>query len=183
MPGGSDCTTQVAPPSVLATSTGPDGAADVATVDPTAQHRLAVAHDTAWSACTGAGRLETARVPCHGAARVEEVDVGTPDGWVLDDARLQAAAVPRATTQTTRAVRRPRVRVEARVAGTAHPSLAGPVVAPAAAGTVRSPVIVPRTAVAAGDDGGVPSPSTVTTVPVPPAPHGVARRPGLRITP
>jgi hypothetical protein len=35
---------------VLATRTGPDGAADVATVDPTAQQRLAVAHEMAWSA-------------------------------------------------------------------------------------------------------------------------------------
>ena len=129
MPGGSGCSRQVAPPSVLVTITGPEGVAEVVTEDPTAQQWRAVAHETAASDCTDAGRLDVISVPCQGAASVDEVDEDEPDTLVPEDVGPQAAAVPRATTQTTRAARRPRVRGEARVAGTAHPSLAGPVVA------------------------------------------------------
>ena len=109
--------------------TGPEVAADVAVEDPTAQQRRAVAHETACNDWTGAGRPDATTVPCQGAASVDEVDEegDEPDEGAPPDDEPQAAAVPRATTQTTRAARRPRVRVEARVAGTAHPSLAGPV--------------------------------------------------------
>ena len=132
MPVGSGWVVQVLPPSTLATTTGPDGAAEVAMVDPTAQHRRAVAHETAWSDWTGAGRLDVTSVPCQGAATVDEVDVEPPAGPVAEGVVPHADAVVMTRTQTASAVRRPPVRVEARLAGTAHPSPAGPaVVSPA----------------------------------------------------
>ncbi len=204
-------TVHVAPPSVVVTTAARRRRAPVATVDPTAQHRVATWQTTPPGA-TGrpAGRAAVAERALPRAARGGTV-VAARAGRRRGRPRAELHAGRRAASQQRRT--RP-----GGGAATGGRSLArGPGTAPSLSGRCRGrapghaagrpdPEILPRTARATGDDVGpsVP-PSTVAVVPVrhaarrrPPAGHvagrtgerrrrrgrggrGAGRRPGARV--
>ena len=83
---------QLAPPSVVAITAAPLGAPPPPTVEPTAQHRVALAQSSAVRELTGAGRPTAVNVPSHGeltpkveggavvAELVQAADGQTPNG-------------------------------------------------------------------------------------------------------
>jgi hypothetical protein len=98
---------QVAPPSLDAITTAPFGAPPVPTVDPTAQHRSAVAQATSVRELTGDGGTVASNAPIHGEPEpTVEAEVPAPGDGVVLQAATVSARVDRATTRHARRRRR-----------------------------------------------------------------------------
>ena len=109
---------------MVATSAAPAGDDAEARVAPTAQHRRAVGQVTARSVCTGAGRAEATKLPCHGTSDDEGAVVG-PVVRVPENGELQAPDNARTTRAITGAVHLTTARMGLGLPGTALPFPAG----------------------------------------------------------
>jgi hypothetical protein len=98
--GGMTWLDHVAPPSLDAITTAPFGAPPVPTVDPTAQHRSAVAQVTSVRELTGDGGTVASNAPIHGEPEATvEAEVPAPGDGVVLQAATVSARVDRATTR------------------------------------------------------------------------------------
>lgn len=94
--GGMTWLAHLAPPSVVAITAAPFGTPAPPTVDPTAQHLVAVAQSNAVSELTGAGRSTGENAPSQG----EPAAMGEADGELVEDVVAVQALVAAATITT-----------------------------------------------------------------------------------
>jgi hypothetical protein len=98
----------LAPPSVVEITAAPLGAPPTPTVEPTAQHREALAQSTAARELTGTGSGTDAKVPSHGESGAKVDRVGSDPTELVQAAADRSTKIVAATAPARQGLDRPR---------------------------------------------------------------------------